>query len=312
MNFASKLIQAYPYDEVDISQYQKKFVPDEKAIRTAMNRLVNKHITWSEGAPAVNGDVVTCSMRSVIEKFNRSAIQITLGSGLFDRETEAALLGAKPEDKVSVQKDGETVEIQVLAVRNKYVPVLTDEMVQALEIPSIDTVDAYRRYLVDAQRKEQFNDDSYAPCKHIINTVLERSEIVLKEADWQRDVDWQLHKVRTYCEDEGVVLEEMKDDDWDGKVPVKSYFEFIALLQKCAWENVSLMVLGFEEAKKQGYAPSREDYEHFLDEMVAGWGGKREMYAEGTPFEFFEAFSYANVYYRLVDEYLKKNLYLED
>lgn len=312
MNFASKLIQTYPYDEVDISQYQKKFVPDEKAIATAMNRLVNKHITWSEGAPAANGDVVTCSMRSAIEKFNRSEIRITLGSGLFERETEAALLGAKPEDEVSLLKNGETVEIRVLAVRNKHVPALTDEMVQALDLQDVRTTDDYRQYLIAQQKEEDFNETSYKPYRCIIKTVVERSDIVLKEVDWQRDVDWEIHKARTYCEDEGMVLEEMKDDDWDGRVPVKSYFEFVSLLQKTAWENVCLEILGYAEAKKQGYTPSQEEYESFLDDMSASWGGKREMYAEAIPFEYFEAFSYANVYARLVDEYLKKNLYLED
>lgn len=312
MNFASKLIQAYPYDKINISQYQTKFVPDEKSIATAMNRLMNKHITWSEGASAAIGDVVTCSMRSAIEKFSRSEIRITLGSGLFDREIEASLLGAKPEDEVSLLKNGEPVKIQVLSVRNKHVPALTDEMVQVLNLQEVNTLDDYRRYLTAQQKEEHFNANCYEPYRCIIKTVVECSDIILKEADWQRNVDWELHKIRTYCEDEGMVLEEMKDDDWNGRVPVKSYFEFISLLQKTAWENVSLMILGYEEAKKKGYTPSQEEYESFLDDMAISWGRKKEMYAEAIPFEYFEAFSYANVYYQLVNDYLKKNLYLED
>lgn len=312
MKFVSKLIEAYPLEKVDISQFQKRFVVDEKVIQTALNRLVNKHISWSEGEAAKAGDVVTCSMESNLEKFNRQNMQLTLGIGLFDKEVEKALVGAKAGEKIDLLKDGEKVEIQVLSVRNKYVPQLTDEMVQELALPGVDTVEGYRQHLVEAQKKEQYNDDSYEAYRYVIRTVLERSDIVIKEADWQQDVNWQLHKTRTYCVDEGLVLEEMKDSDWDGKVPVKSYFEFVAMLQKSAWESVAMMVLGYEEAQKQGYAPSQQEYETFLDEMVTGWGGKREMYAEATPFEFFEAFSYGNVYYRLVDEYLKKNFYLED
>lgn len=89
---------------------------DEKAIQTALNRLINKHITWSEGEPAANGDVVTCSMASCLDKFNRRSMQLTLG--LFDKEVEAALVGAKARDRVVHLKDGEKVEIQVLSVRN--------------------------------------------------------------------------------------------------------------------------------------------------------------------------------------------------
>lgn len=189
MKFVSKLIEAYPLEKVDISQFQKRFVVDEKAIQTAMNRLVNKHISWSEGEAAKAGDVVTCSMESSLEKFNRQNMQLTLGIGLFDKEVEAALVGVKAGDRVSLLKGGEKVEIQVLSVRNKHVPQLTDEMVQELALPEVDTVEGYRQHLVEAQKEEQYNDDSYEAYRYVIKTVLERSDIIIREADWQQEID---------------------------------------------------------------------------------------------------------------------------
>lgn len=105
----SCVLDAYPYQDVDISPYQKTFVVDEKKIEKSMSRLLNKHVTWVSGGSVAVGDVVCCSLASGLPKFQRDELNLTVGSNLFDMEFEAALLGKKEGDSFSFERDGQDV-----------------------------------------------------------------------------------------------------------------------------------------------------------------------------------------------------------
>ncbi len=312
MQIASKAIHILPFSQVDISKFQKVFIPDEAKISKQLGQTVNKYVTWSEKAPIAAGDVAVCRLESQLTKFDRASVTLSVGSGLFDKELEAALLGRQSGESFAFSKDGEAVTVQILSVKNKNVPALTDVMVAGLGIDGVQTIEGYRSYLIARQKEEQFEEESYEVVAYIIGQVLTNSDLLIKQDDWQRYVNFELHKIRTYALDEGKEIEKLQGDEWEGLVPVRSFFECVALLQNNAWEHMSMVLLGQELAKTTGFTVTAEMYERYIRDMMAGWGGQEKVYREAVPFEYFELFSYTGHYYRELDKYLKANLYLEE
>ncbi len=100
----SYVIQAYPYQNVDISPWQKKFICSEEEIDRQMLRLANRHITWTEGKPVSVGDVVQCRLVSRLPRFQNDNLSLTAGAGLFDAELESLLIGKKAGDTIRLEK----------------------------------------------------------------------------------------------------------------------------------------------------------------------------------------------------------------
>lgn len=333
----SCVLDAYPYQDVDISQYQKTFVVDEKKIEKSMSRLLNKHVTWASGGSVAAGDVVCCSLASGLPKFQHDELNLTVGSNLFDKEFEAALLGKKEGDAFSFERDGQDVGVKIFSVKNKQIPALCDEFVRELSLEHVDTVEEYRAYLKRQQLEEVFREDSYEVLRYVQRTVLEKSRILLSKEDWQKYVEMRLNALRGLAGFDGFELEKMTAKEFDGRIPVKSYEELVASIQYDAWDTCRLSLLGrglaagvtqmagatqsvAETAEISGTAQPvttegvscdaiRGEYEEFMKEQADIWKRPIEECRAAHSYELFEINYYTNYYDDKVLEYLKENLY---
>lgn len=307
----SYVIHAFPYQNVDISRFRKKLQYDEKAIEHELQRLQNRGVTWSEGAPAAAGDVVQCRLDSQLDRFRREKLSLTIGAGLFDAELEEAMIGRNAGDTFYLDKDGYPVTAEVICVRNKHLPELCDKLVQELALPDIHTVAEYRKYLKEQQFEQQFYQDVYPPAEQIKETVLAESEICLHREDWRKYVKLRLTQLKHLAEYDGLELEKMTPEQFEGRIPVKSFDGLIALLQEEAWECCCISLLGREFAAEDGFAVTQEAYEQFLKETAADWKQPVEKYRMATPYELYECNAYAHHYHDRISSYLKENLYVE-
>lgn len=333
----SYVLDAYPYQDVDISPYQKTFVVDEKKIEKSMSRLLNKHVTWASGGSVAVGDVVCCSLASGLPKFQRDELNLTVGSNLFDKEFEAALLGKKEGDAFSFERDGQDVGVKILSVKNKRIPALRDEFVRELSLEQVDTVEEYRAHLKRQQLEEAFREDSYEVLRYVQRTVLEKSRILLTKEDWQKYVELRLNALRGIARFDGFELEKMTAKEFDGRIPVKSYEELVASIQYDAWDTCRLSLLGRELAagvtQMAGAAQSvaetteisgtaqpvtmegisrdviRGEYEELMKEQADIWKRPVEECRAAHSYELFEINYYTNYYDDKVLEYLKEKLY---
>ena len=76
----SKLVAAKDYHEVALDI--PAFVPDQAALQKELDRLRNPYVTWEPGGAVAAGDMVRCSLRSALPRFQKDSIRFVAGSGM--------------------------------------------------------------------------------------------------------------------------------------------------------------------------------------------------------------------------------------
>ena len=129
----SKLVAAKDYHEVALDI--PAFVPDQAALQKELDRLRNPYVTWKPGGAVVAGDMVRCSLRSALPRFQKDNIRFVAGSGMYNPTLEALAIGMQTgESRTATLPEGE-VTLTVQAVQKRVVPALTDEMAAACKLP---------------------------------------------------------------------------------------------------------------------------------------------------------------------------------
>ena len=140
----SKLVAAKDYHEVALDI--PAFVPDQAALQKELDRLRNPYVTWKPGGAVAAGDMVRCSLRSALPRFQKDSIRFVAGSGMYNPTLEALAIGMQAgETRTATLPEGE-VALTVQAVQKRVVPALTDEMAAARKLPGGRTAAGYPRY----------------------------------------------------------------------------------------------------------------------------------------------------------------------
>lgn len=308
----SKVFSMFPFEQVDITAFKRRPVIDEEKLQKELDRAVYPYITWTEGDQTSMGDVVSCRMESSDARFQRSEAKITVGAGLLDKAEEQKLVGTQVGSTQTLTCRGSNVTVTITSIQKRCVPPLKDEMVAALGIEGVQTVAQYRAYLVKQVVDEQFSHDSYEVIQHVLHTVRERSEVLICQEDWQQYVDWDLNRLAVLSQLDGLDLKTMSAQDFEGRIPVKSYYELVAMLQRDAWQNTWQLLVGRKLAETDGFAVTKEGYETFLKEAAEAWNYTAEDYRPAYPYEYYEAIQYRIHYYDAVSDYIRTHLYLEE
>lgn len=308
----SKVLSMFPFEQVDITPYRRHVVLNEAKLQKEMDRAVYPYITWVDGDEVAVGDVVICRMESDNPRLQRSEAKITVGAGLLNKEEENKLAGARVGSVQTLSCRDSAVTLTVLGIRKRQVPPLENRMVAALGIDGVTTVEQYRAYLVNQAVDEQFDNDSYEVIEAVLQTVRERSEVLIDEADWQQTVDWDLNRLAVISRLDGMDLKTMTAQDFAGRIPVKSYYELVAMLQRDAWQNTWQMLMGRQLAETDGFSVTQEGYEAFLKESAEAWHYTAEDYRPAYSYEYYAAIQYRVHYYDAVSDYIRKHLYWED
>ena len=223
----SKLVAAKDYHEVALDI--PAFVPDQAALQKELDRLRNPYVTWKPGGAVAAGDMVRCSLRSALPRFQKDSIRFVAGSGMYNPTLEALAIGMQAgETRTATLPEGE-VALTVQAVQKRVVPALTDEMAAACKLPGVRTVAGYRRYLLAQQRDKAAAQAAWTLAARIKRTVLDGSAFVLCKADWKQAVERELDRCRAIARQSGMVLEQMTPEQFAGNIPVKSYAELVAM-----------------------------------------------------------------------------------
>lgn len=310
----SRILTLKPYETVDISQYKVAFTPDEKKLEYELGRLRNPYITWTEGAVAAAGDIVVCRLASAAPKFNKEKMTYAVGCGMLPKALEQTMVGMQVNETREAAVGEDTVAVTLLSVKNKNVPPLSDEMVKALNLDGVDTVDDYRAYLLRQQRSKKAEEVGYDACQHIIDTVLEETEFVLHKADWENIVNMKIDRVRALCRQEGLVFEEMTQEEFAaGRIPgVKCFEGVIALERYYSWETLQMYLAGLYYAKLDGITLDTESYEGYIQEYMQSWGVTEENARESNSYEFYLIMEYAGYFRQKVWGYMEENIFVEE
>ena len=142
--------------------------------------------------------------------------------------------------------------------------------------------------------------------QHLMKTVLAESEFVLFKEDWAAVVRQKLERSQVLCRQEGLVLEEMTPEQFNGRIPVKSYYEFVAMLQDDAWDTLRMHLLGKEYACTDGFTVDEAGYEEYITDYVKFWHTTDEQAREIDPYDSFVFGEYVNHAYSVLRAYIKQ------
>lgn len=297
---------------VDFSAYLKPFQLDQARLEREKKRAVHPFLRWEPGNVLAAGDIAVCRLVSDCPRFNREAVRFTAGSGLFHRQLEAQAIGMTVGQTCEVALPEGTVTMTLTQVTRRIEPPLTDALVEKMGLDGVHTVAQYTAYLIAQQKEEQFQATVYEPLHYLTRQVIDGSEFVLCQADWQHVVDLRLAQNRALCRQEGMTLETMTAKDFAGRIPVKCYDELVALEQTCAWDTLCLHLLGRWFARDSGEAPDQAGYADSIRSYMSSWGVTEAQAREVQPYENYAFFFYTGLANRVMYDIVKKQYDKED
>lgn len=213
------------------------------------------------------------------------------GSGMFHKELEDMSTGMEVgETREAVLPEGK-VSLTLTGVMNRVVPEASDEMVEKLGLEGVHTVAAYRAYLLEQQKEAAFQEDSYDALNHLMREVISGSEFVLDREDWEEPINRELDRCRTLCRQEGMVLEEMTPEQFNGRIPVKSYHELVAMLQYEGWDKLCRYLLGCLYAGSDGFRTGKRSMGNLSRTMSGPGTSPRRTPGKPTPMTAFSSTS---------------------
>ncbi len=308
----SRIISVYDYNKVNLAAFQQPFHVDKEKIDREILHLQNRYTKWVTGDVVGEGDMALCSLKSDYQRFQKPKVKVLVGSGLLDRKLEQSLVGIKngEPNTVTLQHNSQEVkvEVTVLEVTNKLIEPLKDDMTQELGIPGVETIQQYREYLTQQQKKAFIEEIEYPAIQFVRKEVMKQSQMVLKQEDWEQVVRMEEGRIRVLASKEGLKLETMTAKDFEGKIPVASYHELLVSLQQCAWESLSEHLLGIYYAKEEGYQPDQKAYDTYLKEYMQFWHETREMSEKINPYEYYIFQEYKNYFFGKVRDYVHANI----
>ena len=301
----SRVLQIKDYREVDVKFLLKPFVPDDAALEAELRRLTNPYIRWEAGTAVSPGDQAVCRLVSDCPRFQKEKVRFVAGSGMFHKELENLSIGMTVGGTREIVLPEGRVSLTLAGVMNRVAPEPGDEMVEKLGLDGVHTVAAYRAYLLEQQKAAAFQEDSYDALNHLMRAVIGGSEFVLDREDWAETVNRELDRCRTLCRQEGMVLEEMTPEQFNGRIPVKNYHELVAMLQYDGWDKLCRYLLGCRYAENDGFRAGEAEYGEFIADYVRSWHVSEENAREANPYESFLFNEYAGHAYTVLKEYIR-------
>lgn len=308
----SRLIVVAPFEQVNLASYQEVFVADEQGLQKEIDFLRNKYSRWEETEEITEGCMAVLDMESEDPFFNRTNVKILMGQGLFNRKLEKACLGMKTGSEKTVDIDQKKIKVCVRSVRQKYVPELSDEMCRDLELEDVCDCKSYRAYLIQKQKEDIFDKKGWEVVNYVMDQVCEKSRFELTKSDWKRVTDLEMDRIRTLAKLEGMELEKMTPEEFEGRIPVSSYYELVAMTQDSSWDKLLKYLLGCYYAKQDGIEYGEKEYKESIEDYMKMWNNTLEEAKKIITYDSFIISEYENYFYQKVKNYVKKNFFMEE
>ena len=267
----SRVLTTIDPADVDIAAFIKPIPVDEDKLNAEILHILKPFIRWEKADTLLEGGMAVCRLASEIKKFNKEKIKFIAGSGMFNRVIESAVICMNVGESKTVALENCEVAVTLLEATNRIVPELTDDVAKILGVEGVSSAEELRRRLIRQQREAAIKDLLFEPYDHIRDAIIGASEFVIAREDWQEIVDERLGFLRTIAELEGMDIENAAPEQFEGRIPVKSYHELVAMEQRDAWETLYMELLGIKYAEEDGFRPTDSTYEEMIAEYCKAW-----------------------------------------
>lgn len=160
------------------------------------------------------GDAVTLTLKSQAKKYNRTGLQLAVGTNLFSKELEETLSGKKVGTLYDTTVENIPVTVHIDDCQRTVIPPLSHALVCAQNIPHVTTVEAYKRYILEKYKAlyEKYYLEYYAAA--LGDLWLEKSVFELEEQEVQ-----QWHDAIVQCQEEEQAFHDfVRLENYEGEV----------------------------------------------------------------------------------------------
>lgn len=196
----------------EVDKFRIPSVEDiEKKILKTLTIGFTNYVPLAKGDPICYGDKVMIRITSVLPKFNKEKISITVGSRLYDETIEDTLVGMYIGETSTVITNGESAMFTIISANRISYPELTDEMVKNQNIDGIYTVEEYSDYVLGIEQRAVVGDI----VDEIVEQLIGCSEV--SSIDWD-DISMSLQmfyeSIRQHYLLIHVDVDELPSEDW--------------------------------------------------------------------------------------------------
>lgn len=163
-----------------------------------------------DGKPADKGSRVTLRISSSLPKYNREKVALVVGKGIYNPAIEAELVGMRAGESGETTVQGEPVSYTLLKIERLVCPEPTDEMARGKGIDGVYTVEQYKTYILDQERRAVIR----AIADSLLTRLIESSEFAMDAADIRNAVRMQYGKLRDRFMQSGTDLDALPDEEW--------------------------------------------------------------------------------------------------
>lgn len=220
----------------------------EEYIEKQLRRITRVNKVTEDASVLAKGDVAVIKLESSLERYNRPSLTLAVGSGLFDKELEAQLVGKMVgEDFIATVNDTE-VKVTVINAKRTVFPEPTDEAVKqyaetAEDLEGIETIAQFREHV-----KQQYFDEKKQDV--IFGTLNAMLDYVLTNSDWEFDTDEleqtyndMLANIEQMAQEEyGKSFEELTDEEIAIETELQSKEELLNEMQIQSERNIASLL----------------------------------------------------------------------
>ncbi len=227
-----------------LADYRQAALPREIDLRCPQEVVEKKLRLLTKGGKTTvtpetveKGDVVTLALESTLPRFNRPAVPVNVGSGMYNPELEDALVGRKVGETFTVEAENVPVRVTVKSASRTLYPAPTDEAAAAYAkgrdgMEDVKTVADYVEYV----KKDYQEDRRLSEMGKAVNGVLEfvfaNSEFDLDEGELQAALDRELDFARRDAAEGKMDYDTMSDEEIRRFTGMDSRADFEEMLRR--------------------------------------------------------------------------------
>lgn len=177
----SKAITICDFRSLDLGKYAPPFEMTEEELGEKLQKLLMRHAEMIDADRIEADDFVTLDTASDVPKFNKKAITLRVGKGLFSKSLEDAILEMAKDETRTVALPESEVTVHILEIKRRVLPELSDETVRSLGMGGVETVEALKTQIVAEARAQYVEDMAEAVAVELSNEANEKSTFELDE-----------------------------------------------------------------------------------------------------------------------------------
>ena len=257
----------------DFPHEVKLSCPDEY-IQKQLKHITRGHKETIEVSELQKGDVAVINLESSLERFDRSNLTLAVGSGLFDKELEAALIGKGTDEEFTVTVKENPVKVTVRSGKRTVFPQATDEMVKQYAentegMEDIETVAQYIDHIKAQYITEQKQNTVFATLDGMLQYVLTNSDWEFDEDELEEMYKDMLSNMDQMAQEScGKSFDEMTDEDISVQTGLPNKEALLTEMHnECERQIASLLFVSVNNDKDPKELSIEEAYDQSWDFM---------------------------------------------